>query len=52
MARASNFNKNKVWLSFDKVSIIIKCLNMAPSNICNINDTGITTVQKPNKVVA
>ena len=50
--RAMNFNKTNVNTFFDKYAILLEKYKLEPHNIYNVDETGITTVQTPNKVVA
>lgn len=52
LARASSFNKINVQRFFDNLKIDLNHHSCGPGDICNMDETGITSVQKPNKVVA
>ena len=52
MARASTFNKSTVKEFFDLLERLIKENNIGGSNICNLDESWFTTVQKVPKVVA
>lgn len=51
-ARASSFNRNNVQLFFNNLINVLVRFRVQSHNIWNMDETGITTVQKPNKVVA
>jgi len=52
LARASSFNRINVQRFFDNLKIVLSRHSFGPGDIYNMDETGITTVQKPNKVVA
>lgn len=52
LARAFSFNKINVQKCFDNLKVILNRHSFSPGNIYNIDETGITTVQKSNKIVA
>lgn len=51
-SRATSFNKHNVTTFFDKLKSLYDRENFTPSNIWNLDETGCTTVQKPQKVLA
>jgi hypothetical protein len=53
LARATAFNKTTVADFFAKLSIVYERFpNISPHDIWNVDETGITTVQKPDRIIA
>lgn len=50
--RASAFNKHNVDEFFTKLGDILLKYKLSPSRIWNLDETGVTTVLKPKKIVA
>ncbi|CAB3250214.1 unnamed protein product [Arctia plantaginis] len=50
--RASSFNRHNVHEFFSKLGDVILKYNLLPSRIWNLDETGVTTVLKPKKIVA
>lgn len=52
LSRCTSFNKHNTGLFFDKLDEVLKRLKVTPTDIWNIDETGVTTVQKPDRIVA
>ena len=52
LARASGFNPTSVKEFFDNLHDVMVRHKLGPADIWNMDETGVTTVQKPDKVVA
>ncbi|CAH1991028.1 unnamed protein product [Acanthoscelides obtectus] len=52
LARASGFNKHSVGNFFKNLKTVLHRLQIGPQDIYNMDETGITTVQKPDRIVA
>lgn len=52
LQRAINFNRVTVGEFFEKLADVIDRFKFAPGDIWNLDETGLTTVQKISKVVA
>lgn len=52
MARMSSFNPHSVGVFFDNLIKVLSQFDIGPGSIWNMDETGITTVQRPDKIVA
>ena len=52
LARCTSFNQHNVNLLFDNLSNVLTRLKVTASDIWNIDETGITTVQRPDRIIA
>lgn len=52
LSRATAFNKHNVGLFFENLKSLLQRYSFRPDQIWNVDETGITTVHKPKKIVA
>ena len=52
LARVTRFNRENVKIFFYKLAEVVDRYKFTPNDIWNVDETGVSTVQKPNKVVA
>ncbi|XP_060845492.1 uncharacterized protein LOC132925085 [Rhopalosiphum padi] len=52
MSRITAFNKTEVTLFFQNLEKVMEKYKFTPANIYNMDETGISTVQDPGKIIA
>ncbi|CAI9730279.1 Hypothetical predicted protein [Octopus vulgaris] len=52
LARPTSFNKTNVAMFFNQLAEVMLRYKFDPFNIYNMDETGITTVQRPNRIIA
>ncbi|KAK7469718.1 hypothetical protein BaRGS_00036249 [Batillaria attramentaria] len=52
LSRAAAFNRENVAMFYEKLASVMDRHRFSPSDIWNVDETGVTTVQKPTKIVA
>ena len=51
LARESSFKKNNVKSFFQNLKLVLNRHNFQSLDIWNMDETGVTTVRKPNKII-
>lgn len=51
ISRATSFNGTNVDMFFNNLTTVLKRSNFEPNDIWNMDETGVTTVQKPDRIV-
>lgn len=52
LSRSTSFNKHTVGVFFDKLREVLAREQFPPSSIWNVDESGLTTVHKPGKIIA
>ncbi|XP_036364214.1 uncharacterized protein LOC118765797 [Octopus sinensis] len=52
LARATSFNKTNVAMFFNQLAEVMLRYKFDPFSIYNMDETGITTVQRPNRIIS
>lgn len=51
-SRATSFNQTNVALFFENLTKVYNRFNLGPEDVWNVDETGFTTVHKPDRIVA
>lgn len=52
LGRITSFNKNNVDIFFDNLHSVYQKYKFDSNSVWNMDETGVTTVQKPTKIIA
>ncbi|XP_043465707.1 uncharacterized protein LOC122500710 isoform X2 [Leptopilina heterotoma] len=52
LARATSFNRHNVSMFYGNLAVVMDELKVLPQHIWNMDESGVTTVQRPERVIA